>query len=138
MDNQGRLTDLAEVFVFTDNYHAEAAFFRGTAKSPKVLALMLRLHVILMKGQAFVHIVWVSGKQMIDQGTDGLSRSNLTSGVMQGVPMLRYVPVHLSVLEWQPIRVREFLDATMFKTSKVYLTPHQWFTVAQDSDKVFM
>ncbi|KAL7576966.1 hypothetical protein ACA910_006722 [Epithemia clementina (nom. ined.)] len=50
MDNQGRLTDLAEVFVFTDNYHAEAAFYCGTAKSPEVVALMLRLHVILMKG----------------------------------------------------------------------------------------
>ncbi|KAL7579189.1 hypothetical protein ACA910_011360 [Epithemia clementina (nom. ined.)] len=138
MDNQGRLTNLAEVFVFTDNYHAEAAFYRGTAKLPEVLALMLRLHVILMKGQAFVHIGWVSGKQMIDQGTDGLSRSDLPSGVMQGVPMLRYVPLHLSVLERQPIRVREFLDAAMFGTSKVYLTPHQRVTVAQDSDNVFV
>ncbi|KAL7571687.1 hypothetical protein ACA910_011214 [Epithemia clementina (nom. ined.)] len=50
MDLQGALTELMEVFIFTDNYHTESAFYCGTAKSPKVLELMHLLHKILMRG----------------------------------------------------------------------------------------
>ena len=90
MASEGRLNSLAEVFIFTDNMHAESAFYRGTAKSPEVLRLMFRLHKILMVGEAFVHVVWVSGKRMIAQGTDGLSRSDLTNGVMRHLRKERY------------------------------------------------
>ncbi|KAL7564367.1 hypothetical protein ACA910_001517 [Epithemia clementina (nom. ined.)] len=40
MDAVGSLNDKTEIFVFTDNSHAESAFYRGTAKSPKILQLM--------------------------------------------------------------------------------------------------
>ncbi|KAL7565118.1 hypothetical protein ACA910_005125 [Epithemia clementina (nom. ined.)] len=83
MDHQGLLDEQTEVFIFTDNAHAESAFYRDTAKSPEVLALMFRLHKVLMKGNIFIHIIGVSGKRMIQQGTDGLSRSDLSSGVMR-------------------------------------------------------
>ncbi|KAL7581013.1 hypothetical protein ACA910_005822 [Epithemia clementina (nom. ined.)] len=66
LDAAGRLDNRTEYFISTDNSHAESAFYRGTAKSPEVLHLMFRLHRILIKGQAFVHIIWVAGKCMID------------------------------------------------------------------------
>ncbi|KAL7565773.1 hypothetical protein ACA910_010211 [Epithemia clementina (nom. ined.)] len=109
MNCEGKLTNMIELFIFTDNTHAESAFDRGTAKSPEVLGLMFRLHRILMKGYAFIHVIWVAGKQMIDQGTDGLSRSNLTSGVMRGLPMLYYVPLHQTAIERQPMKLLDFL-----------------------------
>ncbi|KAL7573105.1 hypothetical protein ACA910_018786 [Epithemia clementina (nom. ined.)] len=93
LDEEGWLLENTEVFVFTDNQHAESAFYRGTAKSPEVLRLMFCLHRILIRGYSFIHIIlWIAGKRMIDQGTDGLSRSDLTSGVMRGQDMLSFVP----------------------------------------------
>ncbi|KAL7567016.1 hypothetical protein ACA910_019941 [Epithemia clementina (nom. ined.)] len=79
LDAEGRLNEGLELFIFTDNVHAESAFYKGTAKTPEVLDLMYRVHRILMKGYAFIHIIWVAGKRMIQQGTDGLSRSDLTT-----------------------------------------------------------
>ncbi|KAL7580706.1 hypothetical protein ACA910_002213 [Epithemia clementina (nom. ined.)] len=40
MDGAGSLNNKTEIFVFTDNSHAESAFYRGTAKSPEILQLM--------------------------------------------------------------------------------------------------
>ncbi|KAL7579542.1 hypothetical protein ACA910_007917 [Epithemia clementina (nom. ined.)] len=138
LDKEGRLNDLHEVFIFTDNHHAESAFHRGTAESPEVLELMLHLHTILMKGQAFIHIVWISGKRMISQGIDGLSRSDLTSGVMQGVPMFQYVPLHLTSLERQPEKVKRFVEEITQGVAKRFITPAQWFRDAHNSDGMFI
>ena len=57
MDEEGKIDAGHEFFVFTDNYHAEAAFHRGTAKSRDVYLLMLRLHKIIMQGSAFIHVI---------------------------------------------------------------------------------
>jgi len=54
-----------------------------------------------MNGNIFVHVIWVSGKCMIAQGADGLSRGDLTNGVMSGKPMLDFAPLHLSTLQCQ-------------------------------------
>jgi len=43
-----------------------------------------------------------AGKRMIAQGTDGLSRGDLDSGVMRSADMLSFVPLHLSALERAP------------------------------------
>jgi hypothetical protein len=59
----------------------------------------LRLWKLEMEHGLFIHLVWVSGKRMIAQGTNGLSRGDLTTGVMKGDHMLDYVPLHLSVVD---------------------------------------
>ncbi|KAL7555953.1 hypothetical protein ACA910_015251 [Epithemia clementina (nom. ined.)] len=128
MDQQGALTELTEVFVFTDNYPAESAFYRGTAKSPKVLELMHGLHKILMKGRAFIHIVWVSGKRMIDQGTDGLSRWDLTNRVMCGEDMLSFVQIHLTAIKQQSSSVTELVNSCFTSEEPLRrLAPQDWF-----------
>ncbi|KAL7556111.1 hypothetical protein ACA910_006202 [Epithemia clementina (nom. ined.)] len=139
LDQSGALTELTEVFVFTDNYHAESAFYRGTAKSPEVLSLMHQLYKILIRGRAFIHIVWVAGKRMIDQGTDGLSRSDQTNGVMRGEAMLHFVPLHLTALKRQRESVTNFLH-TCFTTDEpmTYLQPGDWFHVPHDQEGFFV
>jgi hypothetical protein len=98
---EGRLQG-CEVFVFTDNTMAEAAFFRGTLSSPMLFDLVLRLRKLEVAQQCLLHVVHVAGTRMIGQGSDGLSRGNLTEGVMVGRSMTSYVPLGTSALERSP------------------------------------
>ncbi|KAL7559916.1 hypothetical protein ACA910_007283 [Epithemia clementina (nom. ined.)] len=138
MDRNHRLNELVEIFVFTDNYHAESAFCRGTAKSSEVLALMTRLHVILMKGYAFIHMIWVSGKRMVDQGTDGISQADFTNGVMRGMSMLHFVPIHQTAVARQPRVIQEFIRSITGQAHMVHLNPTNGFTTAQAQDGLFL
>ena len=101
MDERGEIDEGTEFWIFTDNFFSESCFYKGGGgiKSQPILDLVLRLHKIQMKGKAFIHVVWVAGRRMIAQGTDGLSRGDLTNGVMRGMPMLEFVPLHKSVLD---------------------------------------
>jgi hypothetical protein len=74
----------SEIFIFTDNTTAEAAFWKGTSKSKKLFELVLRLKLLKMKFGLKLHIVYVSGRHMIAQGTDGLSRADHSKGVTRG------------------------------------------------------
>jgi hypothetical protein len=140
LDAKGELNEGTEFWIFTDNYHAEACFYKGggCAKTQAVLNLMLRLQKIQMKGNAFIHIVWVSGKRMIAQGTDGLSRGDLTNGVMRGMPMLEFVPLHKSAIERQPQPVSDFLRYITAEEELSFLSPEQWYTKPLDEDGVFV
>ncbi|KAL7581700.1 hypothetical protein ACA910_022243 [Epithemia clementina (nom. ined.)] len=73
-----------EVLMFTDNSTSEAAFYKGTSKSKLLFDLVIRLRKLEMGGNISVHVVWVAGSRMIDQGTDGLSRGDLMNGVLAG------------------------------------------------------
>jgi hypothetical protein len=59
---------------------------------------MLRLRQIDLNGLVRLHFVHIVGTRMVAQGTDALSRGDLTSGVMQGVPMPQFLPFHLSAI----------------------------------------
>jgi len=96
-----------EIFLFTDNSTAEGAFWKGNSSSRKLFELVLRLKKLEWEFGLNLHVVHVSGKRMIAQGTDGMSRADFTEGVMAGHPMGDYVPLHLgvgersaSLLEW--------------------------------------
>jgi hypothetical protein len=54
------------------------------------------LKILEMEKGLILHVVHVSGRQMIAQGTDGLSRADHSEGVMQGNPMEHFIPLHLS------------------------------------------
>ena len=79
----GELIPGTEVFVFTDNSTAERAFNKGTSSSKKLHELVVRLRKMEMSGYIAPRFVWISGERMIAQGTDGLSRGDLTCGVMK-------------------------------------------------------
>jgi hypothetical protein len=61
-NNTKGLLEKTELFVFTDNSTAEAAFYKGTSSSAKLFDLVLRLRIIQMNGSIIVHFVHVTGK----------------------------------------------------------------------------
>ena len=61
--------------------------------------MVLELRKLEMEGGLKIHYVWFSGKRMIWQGTDGLSRGDLTSGVMTGDKFLKYIPLNETASE---------------------------------------
>ena len=92
-----------EVFFFTDNATAEAAFFNGTSSSKLLFEQILKLHDIEMKCSCKIHFIHVSGTRMIAQGTDGLSRGDLNEGVMSGREFKAFIPLHRGALERSPL-----------------------------------
>ena len=101
MEADGRLKGV-EIFVFTDNSTAERAFFKGSSKSRLLHDLVLELRLLETRAGIKVHFIHVAGTRMIDQGSDGLSRGNLTEGVMGGKSMEFFVPIHLGAIERSP------------------------------------
>jgi hypothetical protein len=99
MAREGRLDKCIKIFMFTDNVVAERAFFRGTSRSPTLFELIVRLTRLQMSGHIFLHVIWVSGKRMQAQGTDGLSRAAFNTGVMAGRKMQDYVPICRTAIE---------------------------------------
>ena len=122
-----------EIYVFTDNSTAECAFFKGTSKSEKLHDLVLRLRLLEGEASCRVHFVHVAGKRMIAQGADGLSRGNLTEGVMGGWSMGDFVPLHLGALERsKPLEkwIRSWCDTSKHKAE--ILKPEGWFERGHD------
>jgi hypothetical protein len=120
--------DLAgcEFFIFTDNTTAEAAFWKGTSRSPKLFELVLRLRKLEMENDMIIHVDHVSGKRMIAQGTDGLSRADHSEGVMQGRPMLEYIPLHRDPLERQST-LKLWVEDLVKGLGATFLQPEGWF-----------
>jgi hypothetical protein len=93
----GELEKGAEVFVFTDNAVAESTYFKGSSKNSKLHQLILGLIKMEMEGELIIHFVWIAGKSMIAQGTDGLS-----SRVMAGEDFLKFLPLNETAFEREP------------------------------------
>ena len=90
----------AELFLFTDNFVAECAYFNGGSNKSKELdALVFQLWKLQMSESFILHVIHVAGTRMIECGVDGLSRGDKNEGVMKGVPLLAHVPIHLSPVE---------------------------------------
>ena len=94
----GRLRN-CEFFLFTDNTTAEGCFSRGTSKSKLLHSLVLSLQVLELEYGMTLHVIHISGKRMIAQGTDGCSRGSLMEGVMAGEDMLSFVDLGQSAVE---------------------------------------
>jgi hypothetical protein len=69
-----------------------------------------------------------AGKRMIAQGTDGLSRGDLDSGVMRSADMLSFVPLHLSALERAP-GLMPWLHTWTPGLLLRSISPLEWYTV---------
>jgi hypothetical protein len=72
-----------EIFMFTDNSTAKAAFWKGTSVSPQLFELVLQLKQLELCHDIILHVIHISGKRMKAQGTEGLSRADHSQGVMQ-------------------------------------------------------
>ena len=101
MDSKGDLKGV-EMFLFTDNSTAESAFYSGGSSSKTLFQFILRLRLLEMRVKCKICLCHCSSTRMIEQGSDGLSRGNLLEGVMKGVYMGHYVPLHFNPLERSP------------------------------------
>jgi hypothetical protein len=119
-----------ELFFFTDNSVVEAALFKGTASTEKLLELVIRFRKLEMKYSLKIHVVHVSGKRMIAQGTDGISRGVLNEGVMAGESMASFIPLHQSALDRHP-SLKDWM-LTVFDSKLEFLTPWDWFQKGHD------
>jgi hypothetical protein len=72
------------MFLFTDNSTVEGALYKGNTPSKKLFNLIVRLRKTAFENGATVLVSHVSGKRMIAQGTDGISRGELNEGVRSG------------------------------------------------------
>lgn len=128
----GTIPKGTEIFMFTDNFVTERAYFRGTSKSKELFDLVLRLRRLEMTGELFIHLIWVAGTRMIAQGTDGVSRGDLRSGVLSGRAMLQYVPLNLGVASRSPELVEWFSGAAGDQWT--CLEPREWYHQVHTSD----
>ena len=120
----GRLQN-CEFFLFTDNSTAESCFYRGSSKSDKLHRLVVRLRRLEMDHGLLIHLIHVSGKRMIAQGTDGCSRGFLMEGVMAGENMLDFVDLGKSAIDRHPLLLK-WLQSWTTPDLKP-LKPEGWF-----------
>ncbi|KAL7568333.1 hypothetical protein ACA910_018466 [Epithemia clementina (nom. ined.)] len=130
LSSEGRIDPGTELFVFTDNSTTEADFYKGTSKSKLLFDLVLRLRRLEMVGKLFIHVIWVAGIRMISQGTDGLSRGDLTSGVLAGMNMLDFVPLNQTVEERHPGFASFWMESMNDTFPACHLDPPGWFNEA--------
>jgi hypothetical protein len=117
-----------EVFMFTDNYVTECAYFEGTSSSPIMFGLVLRLRKLELHSGWKIHVIHiaVAGTRMISQGTDGLSRGDMLTGVTGGAGMLTFIPLALTAVERQP-ELMEWVDSWWGTGNNSWLTPEGWY-----------
>ena len=121
----GRLRD-CELFIFTDNSTAEGCFYRGTSKSRYLHALVLDLRKLEMVCGMTIHVVHISGRRMIAQGTDGCSRGSMMEGVMAGKEMLSFVDLARTAIERHP-PLLDWVRSWTNRSTLEPLTPEAWF-----------
>jgi hypothetical protein len=119
-----------EVYFFTDNSTVEAALYKGSSTSRKLLSLVIRFFALQTKYSALVHVCHCSGLRMIESGGDGVSRSQINEGVMSGVAMSEYLPLRLAPVNCCPT-LEPWLRQWMGNQAKV-LTPMDWFEQGHD------
>ena len=108
--DKGILKD-CELFMFTDNFTAESAYYNGGSNTSKELdCLILSLWKTQMKGTLILHVIHIAGTRMIESGIDGLSRGDKTEGISRGMDILNFVPLHLSPVRRSPL-VRDWVNS---------------------------
>jgi hypothetical protein len=112
--------------MFTDNYVTECAYFKGTSSSPILFGLVLRLRKLELHSGWKIHVIHIAGTRMISQGTDGLSRGDMLTGVMGGADMLTFIPLALTAIERQP-ELMEWVDSWWGTGNNSWLTPEGWY-----------
>ena len=120
-----------EIFMFTDNSTAEAAFWKGTSESRELFDLVLRLKQLELREDLILHVIHISGRRMIWQGTDGLSRADHSQGVMRGKPIEDFVPLHLNALERAPL-LQGWLEDITRTLDPTFLEPEGWYSTGHE------
>jgi hypothetical protein len=125
-EDEGRLKG-AEIFLFRDNQEAEGAYYRSTSPSRALFDLVVTLYKLQMKYDLVLHVIWICGTHLIQQGIDGLSRGEEMGPATQGSSLVGVVPLHLGVLEKSP-QVLEWIHSWAGVLQLEVLLPEGWYT----------
>jgi hypothetical protein len=118
--------------LLTTRSTVEGALYKGNTPSQKLFNLIVRFRKVQMSCDADIIVSHVSGKRMIAQGTDGVSRGLLNEGVTTGLDMLSFIPLHLNSIERNPL-LTPWIRSWLGKDAEI-LTPEQWFSRGHSND----
>jgi hypothetical protein len=129
--HEGRLEG-CDVFFYTDNQTTEGAYYKSTAKSRAIFELIVVLYKLKMEFDFILHVIWISGTQMIQQDMDGLSRGEENRLATCGLPLGGMVPLHLSAHERSP-GLEEWIRGWWNTGRKLEVSePRDWFATAHN------
>ena len=80
-------------------------------------------------------MVHIAGTRMIEEGADGLSRGFLSEGVMRGVKISEFIPLHLTAFERSPALepwLRNWAETGHVEHQFDILKPEGWFEQGHD------
>jgi hypothetical protein len=122
-----------ELFLYTDNSTAEAAFFKGSSSNKLLDELVVRLKKVESDEGMRIHFLHIAGTRMIELGIDGLSRGSLMEGVMKDPGVLASVPFHLSAFEraTDSALLHWFQGWMGLDQDNKPLQPEEWFVEGQ-------
>ena len=130
LGEMGMLDDW-ELFFATDNTTFEAGYYKGYSASKQLDELILRLRLLQQKYNFVLHVVHVSGKRMIAQGTDGLSRGDKGTGSMAGRSVASFLPLGENALDRSPALKEWAKDVLEGLPGVQFLSPEGWFDDAR-------
>jgi hypothetical protein len=126
----GKLTE-SMLFFCTDNSTVENALYHGRSKTSRTLhGLVVRMKLMEAKYNFQLLVIHVAGNRMKAQGTDGVSRGQLTEGVMNGESMFSFLPMHETALERFP-DLKHWITDTM-GSDLTFLSTDGWFERGHD------
>jgi hypothetical protein len=96
--------------------------------------MVLELRKMKMSGQFIIHFIWISGKRMISQGSDGLSRGDFSSGVMSGQHFLKHLPLDESAFDRQKELKNKLMACLPGNDWKVASTEDWFYQVFQEPE----
>ena len=120
----------ATVILATDNEVVEHSLYKGNSTSEKLFELVVRLRTAEIKFATKLLITHVSGKRMMAQGTDGVSRGSLKEGVALGEAMISFCPWGMSALETEE-NLKEWIQSWA-PSNSLFLEPKDWFIRGHD------
>jgi hypothetical protein len=128
--SEGKLSECM-LFFCTDNSTVENALYHGRSKTSRTLhELVVRMKLMEAKYNFQLLVIHVSGNRMKAQGTDGVSRGQLTEGVMNGESMFSFLPMHETPLERFP-GLKGWVKDVM-GPDLVFLDANGWFERGHD------
>jgi hypothetical protein len=73
-----------EIFFITNNLAFKGAYYKGHSHSRELSDIVFRVHKAERDGGFMLHVIHILGKRIKASGVDGLSKGNLTKGMMAG------------------------------------------------------
>lgn len=130
----GKKGDLSNLLLIlaTDNFVTETTIYKGTADSPLLLECVIEFFALQFKFNFTAIVTHISGKRMIQQGSDGLSLScgNLNKGLMSGQDFLSFLLLNKTANDLSPALLQWVRSWAGRKIE--LLSPEDWLVRGHD------